>query len=121
MISNDVCSLFLDYSCLCYLYLQRRLLRAKERHRPKLANWEKDKFATCRENDFLALGDLPNGFTDMTASELEIQRVEDNSCASCITSINRTNCTDLSCLQFARYFEQPAIPCIISGIPVEER
>ena len=95
---------------------QRRFLTAKEKHRPKLKDWGKDGFATSREGDFLALGSLSTGFTDISNPTLALADDESSK-----TAIFRVNASNLSQHDFIHCFERPAVPCIISDIPTLEQ
>jgi hypothetical protein len=91
-------------------------LTAKEKHRPKLKNWQRDGFGSTRENEFLALGALSSGVTEIStpAAVATATAVDDN----CIC---RIGCSSMSYLDFIRHFERPAIPCVIADIPAVER
>ena len=82
---------------------ERRLLKAKRKHRPRLKEWNRDAFASRRKNLFYQLGDF------------ESQVPVENSV------IDIVPCMNLSPDSFVREFESRNIPCIISHIPTMER
>lgn len=101
--------------------MQRRFKTAKEKHRPKLKNWERDGFGTSRLQDFKALQDLDHGAVDVL--ELPPSAVAAGAAVDAAAGplgIYRIGCASLSYHDFIRYFERPAIPCVITDVPREE-
>lgn len=94
--------------------IKRRFLEAKRKHRPKLQNWERDGFGTNREQDFLALRALDCGFTRICDASLAADRHQEPA------QLYRISCSNLSYDEFIRYFERPALPCIIADVPTVE-
>lgn len=98
-----------------HLLQQRRLGSAKEKHRPKLKNWQKDRFAFDRKQDFLALQQLPSGvFNVANANDLEMLDKGQR------TVVVKVHCTNLTYSAFISRFEGPALPCVIAGVPAAE-
>ena len=100
---------------------ERRLSEAKRKHRPKLKDWGKDEFATRRSLDFQTLGRFdPNFVTVQRISELRERKMAADEGSLVMHDIHRVEYDNLSYENFVEYFERPAIPCIIGGIPFSE-
>lgn len=76
---------------------ERRIAKAKRKHRPKLKNWQKDGFQKERNNAF------------------EGMRVVDS-----INTINIISSEDVSVDQFIDRYEIEGIPCVIKGVTMME-
>jgi len=76
----------------------RRMVSAKSRHRPRLKNWARDGYATCRFEEFLALEEI----------------------CDCGETIERVNCGDLNPERFAMDYEATSTPVIVRGVPESE-
>jgi hypothetical protein len=79
---------------------ERRINEAKLKHRPQLSDWAGEHWATERINDWTELCDV---------------RAYQST-----KNIDRIDCNNLSIDEFIRLYEQPAIPCVINGIPQQE-
>lgn len=73
---------------------------AKRKHRPKLANWSRDGFATVRNAEFLQCRVIAPAH----------QRYK----------IDQIDCARMDKAGFVRMYEQPNKPCIIRDIPRKE-
>ena len=67
-------------------------------------------------HEFNALREEALGFTNITNPTI----AKDYGINKSFTTIYRIDCSRLSLSDFIQFFESPAIPCIISGIPAAE-
>lgn len=94
---------------------ERRLLETKKKHRPKLQNWSRDRFARdvtdSRYDDFVRITRMPSQITEIDHARDEPLSVES------LTKIDRISCAKLSVRRFLRLYERPSIPLVIKDIP----
>ena len=79
---------------------ERRVEECKKKHRPKLKDWQKDKFGTIRLNSF---EELKGKY--LTNDQISIERIESR---------------HLTVEDFIVKYERNCIPLIIRNIPTEE-
>ena len=108
---------------------ERRLSKAKVRHRPKLKNWKKDgfAFADLRENDFTSLRNAASQVRDINPTIEFLKKpnsdMDDDELAVAISNsykikyVDRVASRKMSVECFMDQFEFIEKPCIISGIP----
>ena len=95
---------------------------AKKKHRPKLANWSKDGFALSRSEDFEKMRQETFPVRDILGSR-RVEAIRNRPEEAYFRKpfmIDRISCTDLTPKQFIEIFEEPALPCIITGVPDNE-
>ena len=115
--------LFIYYYLL--LIKSRRIQSAKHKHRPKLCDWERDKFAydnTRKGVAFQTYKDISS--TISSCGYRDIDNPRDRNSIDIILEnekIDRIHCSNMKTSEFVHYFEEPSIPCIISGIPEKEQ
>jgi len=76
---------------------QRRMGEAKFKHRPTMKDWAKGGFSSTRSADLARL-------TDQRAYEF-------------CKNIDRVHCDHMSEKDFVWRYEEPALPCVIAGVP----
>ena len=96
---------------------ERRLLKAKKRHRPKLANWAQQNFYGSRNADFVSLlKETPATKTVEVKSPADLRKIS----ISPLQVIYRVPSQHISVTEFINIFEIPKIPCVLQGIPTTE-
>ena len=97
---------------------ERRLNEAKAKHRPKLRNWKKDKFADKsilgRYEDFNQINNLSSHIIELTQPRENPENQET------LTHIDRISSENLTYNKFIINYEIPALPCVIQDIPENE-
>ena len=83
---------------------ERRIEKAKKKHRPKLRDWNKDRFKYARHLEFLNLRRL----SDVAGDRRTIT----------VDTVSRRT---LSISDFRKQYEIQEKPCIITDIPVFEK
>lgn len=78
---------------------ERRAEECRKKHRPKLRDWARDKFATDRKWEFAKLK----------------SKYSSDSC------IDRLHCSEISVQEFIDNYERKSKPCIIADIPRDEK
>jgi len=92
---------------------QRRAAEAQKKHRPKLKDWGRSKFAkSTKFEDFVQFCGLNNAVCTTS-----IPRHHDG---ENLTHIDSIRAQDLSVQDFYDYYEADAVPCIIRNIPEVE-
>lgn len=122
------------------MYRERRLDECKRKHRPKLNDWSKDRFAfdntvesnDGRLNDFLNIQMFPSQIkhilypnetipfgSDKTFNPKISLPENSNKCNELLT-IDKISCRNLNENEFISQYEKSNIPVIISDIPDNE-
>lgn len=95
---------------------ERRIETAKQKHRPKLKKWSKDRFA-----DRSVLGRFSNFISTFSNLSKQIRDVSvltaNTKSPSSLQVIDRVSCDTMTLHEFIEYYERPELPCIISNIP----
>jgi hypothetical protein len=78
---------------------ERRAEESRKKHRPKLRDWTRDKFATDRKVEFATLK----------------TKYSSDSC------IDRMHCSEITVQEFIDKYERKSKPCMISDIPKNEK
>eukprot|EP01041_Mallomonas_annulata_P013588 gene13588-28861_t len=94
---------------------ERRLNRAKRKHRSYLKNWRKDDFKSKRLSEFLNLKESPN------LDNIQFSKALDLNSKYSLKQVDRICSDSLSTQQFQERYEATEIPCIITDIPILEK
>ena len=92
-----------NYVTKCKRTWERRIVRAKKKHRPRLSDWSRDGFCSSRAKDFFSLRDISYASRDYD-DQIGIK-------------VDRISYASLSSREFLSRYEIPQIPCVILDVP----